>query len=121
MEIKYKIWLEKDGRVIFGRGREELFKAIDEHRSLNAAAKKLNMSYRAAWGRIKASEKRLGIRLVETDQANKGMTLTPDAKALMSKYRQMEKDAERSFRQAENEFRALIEGGPDSKAKRDKT
>jgi molybdate transport system regulatory protein len=41
MEIKYKIWLEKDGKVVFGHGREELFQAIDECRSLNAAAKKL--------------------------------------------------------------------------------
>jgi hypothetical protein len=30
MEIKYKLWLEKDGHVIFGPGRFELFEAIGE-------------------------------------------------------------------------------------------
>ena len=41
MKIKYKIWIEKDGKVVFGKGRDDILKAIDKHRSLNAAAKKL--------------------------------------------------------------------------------
>ena len=69
MEIKYKIWLEKDGKVIFGHGRVELLQAVEECHSLNAAAKKLNMSYRAAWGRLRASEERLGIKLIESEGA----------------------------------------------------
>ena len=32
MEIKYKIWIEKDGKVVFGRGRDDILKAIDEQR-----------------------------------------------------------------------------------------
>ena len=55
MEIKHKLWLERDGHVIFGPGREGMLKAIEECHSLSAAAKKLRMSYRAAWGRLKAS------------------------------------------------------------------
>ena len=115
MEIKYKIWLEKDGKVVFGQGREELFQAIDECRSLNAAAKKLNMSYRAAWGRLKASEERLGVKLVESDTAKKGMTLTPAAKALLHKFRQLEKDADAYLRRTARELAVLLEseGGPD--------
>ena len=115
MEIKYKIWIEKDGKVVFGHGREELFQAIDECRSLNAAAKKLNMSYRAAWGRLKASEERLGVKLVESDTAKKGMTLTPAAKALLHKFRQLEKDADAYLRRTARELAVLLEseGGPD--------
>lgn len=89
MEIKHKIWLEKDGKVIFGSGRYELFKAIEESHSLNAAAKKLNMSYRAAWGRVKASEERLGIKLVERAQG-KGMYLTDKAVVLLKQFDQLE-------------------------------
>ena len=89
MEIKHKIWLEKDGKVIFGSGRYELFKAIEESHSLNAAAKKLNMSYRAAWGRVKASEERLGIKLVERAQG-KGMYLTDEAAKLFKQFDQLE-------------------------------
>ena len=90
MEIKHKIWLEKNGKVIFGPGRDVLFKAIDECRSLNAAAKKLDMSYRAAWGRVKASEERLGMKLVTTDLGRTGMHLTEEAKKLIRRFDQLE-------------------------------
>ncbi|HQL89937.1 MAG TPA: LysR family transcriptional regulator [Syntrophales bacterium] len=92
MKIRYKIWLEQDGKVIFGKGRDELFRAIQECRSLQAAAKELKMSYRAAWGRLKASEERLGIKLVENDGAKKGLRLTAEARELLEQYEQFEKD-----------------------------
>jgi molybdate transport system regulatory protein len=109
MEIKYKIWIEKDGKVIFGHGREELFQAIDECHSLNAAAKKLNMSYRAAWGRLRASEDRLGIKLVESNAAKKGMTLTPASKALLEKFRRLEKEADAYLQKTSRELSALLD------------
>jgi len=109
MEIKYKIWLEKDGKVIFGQGREKLFEAIDECHSLNAAAKKLNMSYRAAWGRLRASEERMGVKLIESDAAKKGMTLTPAARTLLEKFRQLERDADAYLRKTSREISALVE------------
>lgn len=93
MDIRFKIWLERDGKVIFGRGREEIFRAIEECRSLQAAAKKLKMSYRAAWGRIKASEERLGIPLVESGGAGKSMHLTAQAKALLEAFDRIEREA----------------------------
>ena len=39
MEIKFKIWLEKDGHALFGEGRDQLLKAIDECHGLYGAAK----------------------------------------------------------------------------------
>jgi len=110
MEIKYKIWIEKEGKVIFGHGREELFQAIDEYHSLNAAAKKLGMSYRAAWGRLRASEERLGVKLVESDTAKKGMTLTPTAKGLLDKFQRLEKDADAYLQKTSRELSALLAG-----------
>jgi molybdate transport system regulatory protein len=120
MEIKYKIWIEKEGKVIFGHGREELFQAIDECHSLNAAAKKLGMSYRAAWGRLRASEERLGVKLVESDIAKKGMTLTPAAKGLLEKFRRLEKDADTYLQKTSRELSALLDGtaNPDSDEKK---
>jgi molybdate transport system regulatory protein len=90
LEIKHKIWLEKNGKVVFGPGRDVLFKAIDECHSLNAAAKKLEMSYRAAWGRVKASEERLGMKLVATDPGRTGMQLTEEAKKLIRRFDQLD-------------------------------
>lgn len=100
MEIKHKLWLERDGRVIFGPGRDELLKAVEECHSLNAAAKKLKMSYRAAWGRIKASEERLGMKLVEMDSVKHGMHLTDEAKELMNWLDQLERDIARLLNKA---------------------
>jgi len=92
LNIQYKIWLEKDGHVLFGKGRDELLKAIAECKSLNAAAKKLNMSYRAAWGRLKASEKRLGIPLVEVESQKQGMHLTEQAEILLQAFEQLHEE-----------------------------
>jgi molybdate transport system regulatory protein len=89
MKIHYKVWLEKDDRVLFGEGRRDLLRAIDEYGSLAQAAKKMNMSYRAAWGRLKASEDRLGFPLAEKDSAHGkkgGLHLTPKGKALLEQY-----------------------------------
>jgi molybdate transport system regulatory protein len=108
MKIKYKIWIEKDGRVLFGRGRGDILTAIEDDRSLNAAAKKLQMSYRAAWGRLKASEERMGIKLVEIDPAEKGMHLTAQAKAIVNRFEQLEKDVEGLMEGANCDFRILL-------------
>jgi len=89
MKIRHKIWFEKDGKVLFGAGRYELLKAIDEFHSLSAAAKKLKMSYRAAWGRLKASEERMGMKLVERSRG-KGMYLTAKAAMLIEQFDQLE-------------------------------
>ena len=69
-----------------------MFRAIEKCKSLQAAAKELKMSYRAAWGRLKASEERLGIKLVENDGAKKGLRLTAEARELLEQYEQFEKD-----------------------------
>lgn len=108
MEIKYKIWLEKNGKVIFGRGRDDILHAIDEKSSLNAAAKKLEMSYRAAWGRLKASEERMGIQLVETSARQKTMNLTEQARSIIDRFEKLEKDVEKLLKAAEQDFQRLF-------------
>lgn len=83
--IRAKIWVEDcDGKVVFGLGRYRMLEAIERHSSLQAAAKELKMSYRALWGRIKASGERLGRPLVESD--GRGTKLTPFAKQLMAQF-----------------------------------
>jgi molybdate transport system regulatory protein len=94
MKIRHKIWLERNDKTIFGKGRQELLRSIDELHSLYAAAKKLNMSYRAAWGRLKASEARLGVKLTYSHGQGKGMHLTPEAKELLEKFDRLEHDLE---------------------------
>lgn len=63
--IRSKIWFEDaSGEVIFGIGRLKMLEAIDRNGSIQAAAKELKMSYRALWGRITATENRMGRQLL---------------------------------------------------------
>jgi molybdate transport system regulatory protein len=91
MELKYKGWFEKDGKAIFGSGRRELLRAVDTYNSLHAAAKHLNMSYWAAWGKIRASEARLGVKLVEPYQSGRSLHLTADARALLKRFDELDR------------------------------
>ncbi len=108
MNVKFKIWFEENGGVAFAEGRRMLLEAVDRLGSLNAAAKELGMSYRAAWGKVRATEKALGIKLLEVTTGGKGgggATLTPDARELILKYQKytdsmtslMEKEFKRIF------------------------
>ena len=93
MEIKSKLWIEIDGRPVFGRGRRFLLEAIDRYGSINQAAKEINISYRKAWGYIKAMEERLGFMLVQRQTGGRnggGATLTKEAKRFLRKYEEME-------------------------------
>lgn len=89
MKVRFKIWIEQDGSVAFAEGRRMLLEAVDRLGSLNAAAKELGMSYRAAWGKIKTTEKALGIRLLDVTTGGKGgggAQLTQEARKLVSAY-----------------------------------
>src|SRR3990172_3236002 len=86
MEIKSKLWIESEGKPVFGRGRRFLLEAIDKYGSINQAAKEINISYRKAWGYIKAMEERLGFKLIERQTGGKnggGGTPTPEGKKIL--------------------------------------
>jgi molybdate transport system regulatory protein len=94
MEIRSKLWIESDGKPVFGRGRRFLLEAIDKHGSINQAAKDINISYRKAWGYIKAMEERLGFKLIERRTGGRnggGALLTEEAREFLKKYAAMEK------------------------------
>jgi len=108
MKIKYKIWIEENGKVIFGKGRDEILKLIEEKHSLNAAAKELGMSYRAAWGRLKASEERMEKKLVESSKPEKSLHLTEMAKAFIERFEKLEKDVENVLESAEKDLKKFF-------------
>jgi molybdate transport system regulatory protein len=108
MEIKCKIWIEQNGKVIFGKGRNDLLKAIEEQHSLNAAVKELGMSYRAAWGRLKASEERMDNKLVKIDDKEKSLHITAQAKAIIERFEKLEKDVDALLHTADKDFNKLF-------------
>lgn len=94
LKVGYKVWLEWDDTV-FGDGLFNLLQHIHDMGSISAAAREMNMSYRAAWGKIKTAQKRWDIQLVETKVGGEqggGATLTPPALELLKRYRGFRKE-----------------------------
>lgn len=70
-----------------------MLEAIEKYGSINQAAKEINISYRKAWGYIKAMEERLGFRLIERQTGGRnggGAVLTEEAKKFLKKYEELE-------------------------------
>src|SRR3989338_5596595 len=90
LRVKSKIWLEANGRMIFSDGRLELLEAVDELGSLSGAARRLGMSYRAAWGLLKVTERVLGAPLLDVTiggRARGGGRPTVRARGLVRRFR----------------------------------
>ncbi len=87
--IRNKIWIEdKKGNVVFGRGRYLMLDAIRRTGSLQAAADDLKMSYKALWMRVRASEARMGRKLVVRE--GRGSRLTAFADNLMKQFNRLQ-------------------------------
>ena len=94
--IRSKIWIEdEEGKVVFGLGRLKILEAVHRLGSLKAAAKELKMSYRALWGRVKATEERLGFPLLVRSKGGAtggGSELMPFAMEFVEQFRQLHKN-----------------------------
>jgi molybdate transport system regulatory protein len=111
VQVRSKVWMEVDGKPVFGRGRRLLLEAIDTHGSINQAAREVNISYRKAWSYIKYMEERLGIKLVERQTGGKnggGAALTNEAREFMHKFEILEKDMRKS---ADARFQSVFKRG----------
>jgi molybdate transport system regulatory protein len=86
---RVKVWLEIEGRYVFGFGICEILQAVDRAGSIKQAAADLGKSYRYVWGRVKKVEHSLGRRLVETQVGGQGAqrsALTPEARELTAAF-----------------------------------
>ncbi|MFQ5893197.1 MAG: winged helix-turn-helix domain-containing protein [Nitrospinota bacterium] len=107
LAVRSQVWLEVDGRRVFSVGRMQLLEAIEAEGSIQKASERLGMSYRAAWGKLKATEEALGIVLLERSIGGPkggGARLTAAARDLMARYRScweaVNTAADRSFAKA---------------------
>lgn len=91
--LKFKVWLENtQGESILGNGKFELIDYIDQLGSLKAAADKLGISYRKAWGMIKDAEEKLGFCLTEKHRGGQhggNSVLTSEGKELIEAYKEL--------------------------------
>jgi len=102
----YKVWVERGG-THFGDGLYYLLVNIKQYGSISRAAREMSMSYRAAWGKIKAAERDCGFQLVTTQvggDAGGGAKLTGKGMQLLDSYgrfrQEINQTVERVFRES---------------------
>lgn len=96
MKLKYKIWIDNNGKV-FGRGPYELLKKVQSLGTLNKASKEMEMSYSKAWKIINNAEKELGFELIEKRVGGVnggGSFLTEKGEAFLKRYEKFYEEAE---------------------------
>lgn len=101
MELRYKVWLESDGEIVFGDGLSRLLSGIAQQGSISRAASSMKLSYREAWGRIKRAEESLGVKLLIKQVGGEeggGARLTPEAEKLLDRYRKFRSEIEAAMR-----------------------
>ncbi len=106
MQLKYKIWLDDNGKA-FGIGPFHLLLKIEELESINRAASALNMSYSKAWKLVNMAEKKLGIRFLVRETGGNmggGSKLTKEGKMFLKKYREFLKEADTALNKVFNKY-----------------
>ena len=90
-----KHWLNIHGKSLFGEGRMDLLKNVQETGSILQAAKKTGIQYKRAWVLLHDAEQRLGAKLLFSDRGGAGgggTSITPLAEALLHIWEKSEED-----------------------------
>lgn len=92
LKLRSSHWIvDAHDNIVIGKGRMEILENIAATGSINQAAKKMHMSYKAVWSKIKATEKHLQKPVVHADR-KEGTRLSSAGKALLEKYRRLKKE-----------------------------
>ncbi|MFC1535008.1 winged helix-turn-helix domain-containing protein [Thermodesulfobacteriota bacterium] len=87
-----KQWIvDENDNILIGEGRREILENIEKTGSINQTSKIMKMSYKGVWGKIKATERSLKIKIVHTDR-KLGSRLTKEGKELLSRYSLLKKE-----------------------------
>ncbi|HEV3118289.1 MAG TPA: winged helix-turn-helix domain-containing protein, partial [Gemmataceae bacterium] len=92
-EVGVRVWVERAGQAILGKGRLELLEGIDRWRSISEAARQLGISYRHAWLMIQDINQAAGEPLVATATGGiqgGGAQLTPKGQKALAIFRQLQ-------------------------------
>jgi molybdate transport system regulatory protein len=112
LKLLSRQWIvDEDDNIIIGEGRKEIFENIERTGSINQTAKIMKMSYKAVWGKIKATEKSMSTRLVDTDRTL-GSRLTKEGKELLDRYTMLKKQC---LEADDKIFRVIFKQGKEEK------
>lgn len=121
MKAKIKLWIEEGGRHIIGTGTAKLLSFIDELGSIRAAASRMKMSYRKAWGAIRTLERNLDFKLIERaigGSRGGGSVLTPEGQLLLQQYTALDRSIMRFSEQKLKEYFPKESSFPESTRKK---
>ena len=108
-----KVWLERGGAVVLSDWRVQLLEAIEATGSLARAADQLDVPYRTAWYKLKEIERRLGVRLLETQSGGAdggGSRLTAEAQEIIARFHRVNAGIEQLIAERfRAEFGALLD------------
>jgi len=106
--LKFKVWLENtNGESILGNGKFELIDYIDQLGSLKAAADKMSISYRKAWGMMREAEEKLGFCLTDKHRGGQhggNSVLTAEGKILIEAYKELLQEFDEAIHQITKKF-----------------
>lgn len=94
IKTAFKLWFEIGDNYVFGEGTYGLLDEIRRRKSISAAAKATNMSYRHAWDLVKEVEKHLGEPVIKTQKGGKyggGSEVTSAGLSLLTSYKKLKK------------------------------
>lgn len=97
LSCKTKLILTKQADF-FGPGIYQLLKHIDETGSINAAAKKMKMSYTKCWKMVNRAEEEMGFAFLDRCNGGKNggsSTVTEEGRLFMERYHAMVEDMKR--------------------------
>jgi molybdate transport system substrate-binding protein len=92
--VGLRVWVERGGRPILGKGRLELLEGIDRWHSISAAARQMGMSYRRAWLLVQDVNEAAGEPLVVATTGGShggGAQLTPQGRLAVAVFRELQR------------------------------
>jgi molybdate transport system substrate-binding protein len=91
--VGIRVWVERAGHAVLGKGRLELLEAIDRWHSISAAARQMEMSYRRAWLLVQSANESAGVPLVVAEAGGShggGARLTPFGQRAVAIFRDLQ-------------------------------
>jgi molybdate transport system regulatory protein len=94
---KLRIRIELAGQHTLGPGKIQLLEAVDEHGSISAAARSMQMSYRHAWEMLDDINQCFREPAIETETGGRsggGAHVTDFGRRLIARYRKIQQKAQ---------------------------
>src|SRR5262245_48201571 len=97
--VRVRVWVERAGHAVLGKGRVELLEGIDRWHSISAAARHMGMSYRRAWLLVQSMNEAAGRPLVVAATGGHhggGAQLTPLGRQALAVFRELHEHLDRT-------------------------